>query len=261
MAGSALAATLAGSTQAHAGAFGLSEQSAAGQGSSFAGVAAGSAQARLHVIWNPATITMMPGIQFETDLCADLALPPKFTPGGRFVCSLILIIRRSGAWRRTQRCPPAMAPGRSTKGSGSATASPRRSGWPQSPTPPSPAAPMATRQKSARSTSRPTAAWRVNDWLSVGAGRSDHVLQGPLMSFVHNGPRARARSWGWTATASASAIPPGPDAHSHGGHHHRPGLPFRRSGAAGRDVPGLDRGTPFIPVAAPSMPMRSCRSR
>jgi len=47
---------VAGSSAAHAGAFGLREQSAAGQGLSFAGAAAGGAGLG-SMFWNPATMT------------------------------------------------------------------------------------------------------------------------------------------------------------------------------------------------------------
>jgi len=53
---------VAGSSAAHAGAFGLREQSAAGQGLSFAGAAAGGAGLG-SMFWNPATITEYKGIQ------------------------------------------------------------------------------------------------------------------------------------------------------------------------------------------------------
>lgn len=51
-------------TDAHAGSFAIREQSATGQGASFAGVAAGSAGLS-SMFWNPATITMSPGFRFE----------------------------------------------------------------------------------------------------------------------------------------------------------------------------------------------------
>ncbi len=64
---------------AHAGAFGLREQSAAGQGASFAGAAAGAAGIG-SMFWNPSTITQIPGIQFEQTF--SLILPyAKMKPG------------------------------------------------------------------------------------------------------------------------------------------------------------------------------------
>src|SRR5215212_7669461 len=58
-----LAALLA-ATAAHAGAFGIREQSTTAQGEAYAGVAAGSGGLS-SMFWNPATITMTPGIQTE----------------------------------------------------------------------------------------------------------------------------------------------------------------------------------------------------
>jgi long-chain fatty acid transport protein len=58
---------LLGASAAQAGAFGLREQSAVGQGLSFAGAAAGGAGMG-SMFWNPATITMNPGIQTSTTL-------------------------------------------------------------------------------------------------------------------------------------------------------------------------------------------------
>src|SRR3954463_13346399 len=58
------AALLTTTAIAHAGAFGIREQSATAQGESFAGVAAGSG-GLASMFWNPATITMTPGIQTE----------------------------------------------------------------------------------------------------------------------------------------------------------------------------------------------------
>ena len=54
----ALIATMSG---ANAGGFALREQSAWGQGASFAGVAAGGSSSAM--FWNPATMTQIPGIQ------------------------------------------------------------------------------------------------------------------------------------------------------------------------------------------------------
>ena len=67
---SGAAVLVAVSTAANAGGLALREQSAYGQGSSFAGVAAGGSLSSM--FWNPATITQMPGIQFEAVLSGIL---------------------------------------------------------------------------------------------------------------------------------------------------------------------------------------------
>ena len=57
-------ALLTATADANAGGFAVREQSAFGQGASFAGVAAGGSLSSL--FWNPATMTQVPGLQSET---------------------------------------------------------------------------------------------------------------------------------------------------------------------------------------------------
>jgi long-chain fatty acid transport protein len=61
---------LAATVSANAGGFAVREQSAWGQGSSYAGVAAGGDLSAL--FWNPATMTQMPGIRSESVVSAIL---------------------------------------------------------------------------------------------------------------------------------------------------------------------------------------------
>ena len=65
---SGAAVLLAATTAANAGGFALREQSAAGQGASFAGVAAGGALSSM--FWNPSTMTQFSGKTFEGDVAA-----------------------------------------------------------------------------------------------------------------------------------------------------------------------------------------------
>lgn len=67
-AGTALGLLIVASTQVQAGAFALREQSAYGQGVSFAGMAAGGALSSMY--WNPATMTQYGGLTFEGDVAA-----------------------------------------------------------------------------------------------------------------------------------------------------------------------------------------------
>ena len=64
--GTALGFLVIATAQASAGGFGIREQSAYGQGTSFAGIAAGGALSSM--FWNPATMTQVPGIQSESDV-------------------------------------------------------------------------------------------------------------------------------------------------------------------------------------------------
>lgn len=66
LAGTALAGLLGGAIDAQAGGFALREQSVVGQGASFAGVAAGGAASSM--FWNPATMTQQHGMNFETGI-------------------------------------------------------------------------------------------------------------------------------------------------------------------------------------------------
>jgi long-chain fatty acid transport protein len=67
---SALSVVALGVTGAKAGGFALREQSTYGQGSAFAGVAAGGSLSSM--FWNPATITQSPGLNTESDLTGIL---------------------------------------------------------------------------------------------------------------------------------------------------------------------------------------------
>ncbi len=70
MAGGGVAALVAATSDANAGGFALREQSAWGQGTSYAGVAAGGSLSSM--FWNPATMTQVPGIQSESVLSGIL---------------------------------------------------------------------------------------------------------------------------------------------------------------------------------------------
>jgi long-chain fatty acid transport protein len=65
-AGSALGLLIIASAQANAGGFAVREQSTYGQGTSFAGIAAGGALSSM--FWNPATMTQFPGKGIEVGL-------------------------------------------------------------------------------------------------------------------------------------------------------------------------------------------------
>ena len=61
--GSAAVAAAVTTSVAHAGAFAIREQSACGQGASFAGVAAGCSLSSM--FWNPATLMATEGVEIE----------------------------------------------------------------------------------------------------------------------------------------------------------------------------------------------------
>ncbi|MCW5691131.1 MAG: outer membrane protein transport protein [Pseudolabrys sp.] len=63
LSGASVGLLMAATAAANAGGFALREQSAYGQGASFAGIAAGGALSSM--FWNPATMTQQKGLQFE----------------------------------------------------------------------------------------------------------------------------------------------------------------------------------------------------
>jgi long-chain fatty acid transport protein len=67
---SGVGALIAATADANAGALAIREQSTYGQGTSFAGIAAGGSLSSM--FWNPATMTQMPGIQFEAGVSGIL---------------------------------------------------------------------------------------------------------------------------------------------------------------------------------------------
>src|ERR1700693_3891738 len=69
-----------GATQAHASAFALIEQSASGLGNSFAGAAA-SAEDASTIYYNPAGMSLLPGMQLSAGL-ALINLSAKFSDSG-----------------------------------------------------------------------------------------------------------------------------------------------------------------------------------
>ena len=97
LAGCGAGVLLAASTAANAGGFAVREQSAWGEGSSYAGVAAGGSLSAM--FWNPATMTQMPGIQSESVVSVILPYSREYTQCCRKHAGRA---RRHGQYR--QRC-------------------------------------------------------------------------------------------------------------------------------------------------------------
>ena len=74
---------LAATAAANAGGFAVREQSAWGQGTSYAGVAAGGDPSAM--FWNPATMTQIPGFQSDSVLAGILPSSTNSPTGGPFV--------------------------------------------------------------------------------------------------------------------------------------------------------------------------------
>jgi long-chain fatty acid transport protein len=164
-AGTALGLLIIATTQANAGGFAIREQSAYGQGTSFAGVAAGGALSSM--FWNPATMTQVPGLVSETSITGLLPFSsntptagslvsagfpgtsnvaePAFVPSGytsyQFSPNLWLGLSINAPFGLSVNFPDNWA-GRDYAGN--------------------------TLLRTYNAT--PSIAWRINDWISVGAG-------------------------------------------------------------------------------------------
>src|SRR5450631_4064154 len=79
---SGIGVLLAATADANAGGFTVREQSAYGQGSSYAGVAAGGSLSSM--FWNPATMTQTPGLQSESVLTGIIPSATNNPTGGTF---------------------------------------------------------------------------------------------------------------------------------------------------------------------------------
>src|ERR1700686_2359177 len=79
---SAAGVLLGASLDANAGGLAVRDQSAYGQGSSYAGVAAGGSLSSM--FWNPATMTQIPGLQSETVLTGIIPSSTNNPTGGTF---------------------------------------------------------------------------------------------------------------------------------------------------------------------------------
>src|SRR5262245_52039643 len=79
-AGTAIGTLVIATAQANAGAFALREQSTYGQGTSFAGVAAGGSLSSM--FWNPATMTQFPGVVSENGVSAIIPKAQQIPQAG-----------------------------------------------------------------------------------------------------------------------------------------------------------------------------------
>jgi long-chain fatty acid transport protein len=180
-----LAALISAQGAAEAGAFALREQSATGQGLSFAGVASGSGGLS-SIFWNPAAITMIPGWQSEwhaagiiprTEITPIYTLPPGLAALGSSgdIGQDAIVPATYGSYQINDRL-----------WIGLYTGAPY--GLVTKPNP------FWSGQLYARTTSvfsleaQPTIGYKVNDWLSIGAGVRGQYLKVRYFSAV--GPTA-----------------------------------------------------------------------
>jgi long-chain fatty acid transport protein len=161
------AIAVSASSHAHAGGFALREQSAAGQGMSFAGVAAG-AGGLSSMFWNPATITMSPG--FQSHLALSAIIPTSEITPVAGTNPILLPLGPSGDLALDAVVPASYSSYQVNDQLwlGLYTGAPF--GLATKP------GPVWAGQLYARTTQvtnyevQPTIGYRLNDWLSVGAG-------------------------------------------------------------------------------------------
>ena len=205
----AVGAVWVASVDANAGGFAIREQSAYGQGASFAGIAAGGALSSMY--WNPATMTQFAGKNLELDTSAIFpkashsysssflatAVPSLFAGTESNSGESALVPSGYFSWQLNDR----LWVGMSTNAPfGLSVSFPRT--W----------AGAAYGQDSTIQTYNfaPTVAYKVTDWLSVGAGVqaqymkvSYDALTGGSGSFAN----ISGRGWGWGFTVGATITP------------------------------------------------------
>jgi long-chain fatty acid transport protein len=203
--GTALGFLVIATAQASAGGFGIREQSAYGQGTSFAGIAAGGALSSM--FWNPATMTQVPGIQSESDVAGILgyaAHAPEFgsalpfggtanTALGAFVPSSYLSYQLSpNLWLGMAiNAPFGLSMNIPDRWAG------RDFG----------AGPTNLHSYNAT----PSIAYRINDWISVGAGVQIQYATEVVTLGLGPTPGLQAvikgNGWGYGFTAGATLTP------------------------------------------------------
>jgi len=211
--GAAVTTIIVATRDAQAGAFALREQSAIGQGSSFAGVAAGGAPSSM--FWNPATMTQFYGLNFESDISAIL---PKVDQTG--VNNTPSFLQFSGGLTNTGK--DALVPASYTTwqlsdrfwvglsvnapfGLSVGFERPNWGGWFYA---------QNTYLKTYNAT--PSVAIKITDWFSIGAGLQIQYAKADLNSAsgvvtvatpailnIHG----TGWAWGWTAGATFTPTP------------------------------------------------------
>jgi long-chain fatty acid transport protein len=206
-AGTALGILIVAMVQANAGAFAIREQSTYGQGTSFAGVAAGGSLSSM--FWNPATMTQFQGIVSENGFTFLYSKASHTPQSGTFPALLPL----GGV---SNSAPMALVP----NGYTSYQLSPNL--WMglsiNAPFGLSVSTPdvWAGRNYSGDSllktyNATPSIAYRINDWVSVGVGVQLQYAKAELVSglgmTVGNDLTLRGRGWGFGFTAGATITP------------------------------------------------------
>jgi len=152
----AAAAALLGSTAAFAGGFALREQSVVGQGSAFAGVAAGSGGVSSQ-FWNPATTSLINdyGLISESNFAG--ILPQSEAPGAGNVGEKALVPASAYSWGVNDQLTLGL-----TFGAPFGLATDGNNGWA--------GAIYGDRSEVQTYTLGPSASFKLNDWIAIGLG-------------------------------------------------------------------------------------------
>jgi long-chain fatty acid transport protein len=206
-AGTALGLLVIAVIQANAGGLAIREQSAYGQGSSFAGIAAGGALSSM--FWNPATMTQFQGIVSENGVTGIIGhasqtplngTSPALLPLGGVTNSADLGLVPNGY--TSYQISPSLWLGLSINAPFGLSVS-----FPDT---------WAGRNYAGDSMLRtynatPSIAWRINDWISIGAGVQ---VQNAKAEFIYGLPTGlgqqltlRGSGWGFGFTAGATITP------------------------------------------------------
>ena len=240
-AGSAVGLFIIASVQANAGGLAVREQSVYGQGTSFAGVAAGGALSSM--FWNPATMTQFPGMGIEAGasglfpFARNTPLPGTFPPllalGGTHDTGADALVPNAYF---TYQFAPALWLGVAVNSPiGLSTNFPDL--W-------------AGRNYGADSSLRtynmsPSVAWRIADWLSVGVGAQIQFAKAHLkfgfQPALGSDIFLDGDGWGFGATAGVT-ITPGP--------YTTIGLGWRSG--INQDIDGTIRVVPTTPFTSPA---------
>jgi long-chain fatty acid transport protein len=199
-------ALIAATADANAGGLAVREQSAWGQGSSFAGVAAGGSLSSM--FWNPATITQVPGIQSESVLTGIMPYAANTPTAGTYIglggtgnTGLSALVPAGyfsyqlnpNLWLGMSVNSPF---GLSVKEPGAWAGGGYGAYW--------------TNLKTYNAT--PSVAYRINDWISVGAGVQVQYAE-TTFGFAYNvlgaGTQAglNGAGWGYGFTGGVTLTP------------------------------------------------------
>lgn len=195
---------MAAAASAQAGGFAVREHSAYGQGSSFAGIAAGGSLSSM--FWNPAAMTQMPGIQIELVAAGVLPYAAHTVTSGTLAVlggagdsgDDALVPSGYASWQIN----PNLWLGLSINAPFGLSVS-----FPDAWAGRTYAADTSLKTYNAT----PTIAWRINDWISVGAGVQFQYGKADLSSGLPTGLGQQLNingdGWGYGFTAGLTLTP------------------------------------------------------